>query len=152
MVGACMEGWMSMRLLLAAVGLLSAGTCAVAADLPGRVLVRQPIQATDPCGDPHVIGRIVERFAWADRHTFHTGVVIDTLANGRFSGHPYPEPGIIHRSYCTADAAMTDGTGRAVFYAIEYGQGFASIGNYVDFCVVGEDPWHVHDEACRTVR
>ena len=35
---------------------------------------------------------------------------------------------------------------------LEFGQGFATIGNYVDFCVVGLDPWHVHDEACRTVR
>jgi hypothetical protein len=152
MVGAMMEGRMSMRLTLAAIGSLLAANGAEAADLANRVLIRQPIQAANPCGDQNVLGGIVGRFAWADSRTWHSGVVIDRISNARPSGHAYPEPGIIRRAYCTADAAMTDGSGRAVFYAIEYGQGFASIGNYVDFCVVGSDPWHVHDEACRTVR
>ena len=51
-----------------------------------------------------------------------------------------------------ADATMTNGVPHTVFYAIEFGQGFASIGNYVNFCVLGLDPWHIYDEACRTVR
>ena len=51
-----------------------------------------------------------------------------------------------------ADAVMTNGDYRVVYYTIEHGVGFAGIGSSVDFCVLGLDPWHVHDGACRTVR
>lgn len=148
---------MSMRFILAAVAALASAP-AWAADLPDRIVIHEAIRAENPCGDAHVLSRIVERFAWADRHTWHRGLLIDTVANGRPSGHPFPEPGLIRRDYCMADAAMTDGSGRTIFYAIEYGQAFATIGawlgrgSYVDFCVLGLDPWRVHDEACRTVR
>ena len=47
---------------------------------------------------------------------------------------------------------MTNGDIRPVYYAVEHGAGFAGIGRYVDFCVLGLDPWHVHDGSCRTVR
>jgi hypothetical protein len=94
----------------------------------------------------------MERFAWAERNTWQRGFVMASLENGRLSGHPYAEPGMIHREYCMADAAMTDGSLRTVYYAIEFGVGFASIGNYVDFCVLGLDPWRVHDGGCRTVQ
>jgi hypothetical protein len=123
-----------------------------AADLPARVEITQPIAAADPCGDPHVLERIMERFAWAEAHAWRGDIVMASLGNGRQSGHPYAEPGIIKRDYCMADARMSDQKPFTVFFTIEYGQGFASIGNYVDFCVLGLDPWRVHDEACRTVR
>jgi hypothetical protein len=138
------------RLLWTAIVALGA-TAAQAADL-GPIEVRAPIQAENPCADADVLGRIVERFAWAERNTWHRGFVMASLGNARFSGHPYFEPGLIRRDYCMADSLMTDGSARTVYYAIEYGAGFASLGNYVDFCVLGLDPWHVHDEACRTVR
>jgi hypothetical protein len=127
-------------------------TSGEAADLPGPIAIRAPIQAENPCADANVLSRIAQRFAWAERHTWHRGFVIASLANGRESGHPFFEPGLIRRDYCVADSVMTNGSTHSVFYAIEYDVGFASIGNYVDFCVLGLDPWHIHDEACRTVR
>lgn len=130
---------------------VSAGT-AGAADLPGTIVIRQPIQVENPCADAHVHGRIVERFAWAERNTWHRGVVMASLQNSRPGDHPFFEPGLIKRNYCVADGYLSDGSVRPVYYAIEYGVGFASLGNYVDFCVLGLDPWHVYDEACRTVR
>ena len=141
-----------LRLVVVALVAIATAAAASAADLPGTIVIRQPIQAENPCADDHVLGRIVERFAWAERHTWHRGFVIDSLANPRRGDHPYFEPGLIKRDYCVADGFMTDGSVRPVYYAIEYGVGFASLGNYVDFCVLGLDPWHVHDEACRTVR
>jgi hypothetical protein len=141
-----------LRRVLAALAAIATAGAATAADLPGRIVIRQPIQAENPCADAHVLGRIAERFAWAEENTWHRGFVMASLSNPRPGDHPYFEPGLIKRNYCVADAAMTDGTTRTVFYAIEYGVGFASLGNYVDFCVLGLDPWHVHDEACRTVR
>ena len=47
---------------------------------------------------------------------------------------------------------MTNGSFYPVYYTIEHGLGFAGIGRYVDFCVPGLDPWHVHDGDCRTVQ
>jgi hypothetical protein len=141
-----------MRRLLWAFVLALGSTPVQAADLPGPIAIRAPIQAENPCADANVLGRIAERFAWAERNTWHRGFVMASLANGRYSGHPFFEPGLIRRDYCVADSLMTDGSSRTVYYAIEYGVGFASIGHYVDFCVLGLDPWHVHDEACRTVR
>lgn len=139
------------RLVPAALGAILAGT-AQAADLPEPIRIDGPIQVEEPCADPFVLARIKGRFAWAEKNTWHRGFDMATLAKARFSDHPFFEPGIIERKYCQAEARMTNDTTHTVYYAIEIGQGFASIGNYVDFCVLGLDPWHVHDEACRTVR
>jgi hypothetical protein len=141
-----------MRRLLCSLALALGCTSGEAADLPGPIAIRAPIQAENPCGDANVLTRIAQRFAWAERNTWHRGFIMASLANGRESGHPYFEPGLIRRDYCVADSVMTNGSAHSVFYAIEYDVGFASIGNYVDFCVLGLDPWHIHDEACRTVR
>ena len=151
MFGGVMEVRMLRRVLAALAALLAAGA-AQAADLPGTIVIQRPIQVDNPCADPHVLSRIVDRFAWAERNTWHRGLVMTSLENARPGDHPYFEPGLVKRDYCAADGFMSDGSVRPVYYAIEYGVGFASIGNYVDFCVLGLDPWHVHDEACRTVR
>ena len=104
------------------------------------------------CADPRVLNFIKRRFAWAEQYTWHRGFDIATIGNGRPSNHRFAEPGLVKRDFCTADAVMTDGRAHPVFYAIEHGLGFASIGMNVDFCVSGLDPWHVHDGDCRTVR
>jgi hypothetical protein len=140
-----------LRLVAPALGALFAGT-AQAADLPEPIRIDRPIQVEEPCADPFVLARIKGRFGWAEKHTWHRGFDMASLGKARFSDHPYFEPGIIERKYCQAEARMTDDTTRTVYFAIEIGQGFASVGNYVDFCVLGLDPWHVHDEACRAVR
>lgn len=123
-----------------------------AADLPETIVMNTPIARDEPCADVHVLGKIQERFDWAETRTWRRGLFMNALVNPRSSNHPYDEPGLIRREYCVADSAMSDGTTRSTYYAIEFGQGFASIGNYVDFCVLGLDPWHVHDEGCRKVR
>ena len=140
---------MLIRTMLAFAAILMSATFAPAAD----VTVAPPVAvAHNVCADTDVLDRIIDRFAWAERNTWRRGFIIEALHNPRPSGHPYAEPGIIERSYCMADSVMTDGQFRTVYYAIEYGVGFASIGDYVDFCVLGLDPWHVHDGSCRTVR
>ena len=143
---------MRVRRVVAAIGLVFAAGSAQAADLPGPILIETPIAADEPCADTEVLERIADRFALAERKTWHRGFVMASIGNGRDSGHPYFEPGIIRRDYCRADSVMTNGRSHAVYFTIEYGAGFASIGNYVDFCVLGLDPWHIYDEACRTVR
>ena len=140
---------MTIRLMLAAAAVLAAAVPATAADVG---LVPPAVAIHNECANTSVLDRIIDRFAWAERNTWRRGFIIEALHNPRPSGHPYAAPGIIERSYCMADSVMTDGQFRTVYYAIEYGVGFASIGDYVDFCVLGLDPWHVHDGSCRTVR
>ena len=108
--------------------------------------------AIGPCGDSGVLGSIRSSFAWAERNAWHNGFTIAALANPRPSLHRYAEPGYVKRDYCLVDTTMTNGSTTVVYYAIEHGLGFAGVGRAVDFCVLGLDPWHVHDGACRTVR
>ena len=138
---------------LLALFVVCAGSPGVrAADLPAPFQVRPPVAADNPCGDTRVLTGITKRFAWAEQTTWHRGFVMAALHNARPSDHRYYEPGLILRRYCQADSAMSNGLRRQVYYVIEVGQGFASVGNTVDFCVLGLDPWHIYDEACRTVR
>jgi hypothetical protein len=145
-----MEVPMRLHLTVAALAACMTAGAAQAADVAGPIPV-QPEAAT-ACANPNVLGRIMERFAWAERNTWHRGFVMVSIEDPRPSGHPFTEPGLIKRDYCMGESVLTNGQTHAVYYAIEYGVGFASIGNYVDFCVLGLDPWRVHDGACRTVQ
>ena len=53
----------------------------------------------------------------------------------------------IGRTYCGATVILSDGDGRDIWYLIEEGQGYASIGNNVEFCVSGFDRWYVYNGA-----
>jgi hypothetical protein len=124
---------------------------AAAADFTPTV-VSAPGALPSACDDSGALNRIVNRFGWAERTQWHRGFEIQTIDNPRPSGHPFAEPGLVVRDYCVADSVMTNGSFYPVYYTIEHGLGFAGIGRYVDFCVPGLDPWHVHDGDCRTVR
>lgn len=58
----------------------------------------------------------------------------------------------IARRYCGATVELSDGRDRPVWYLIEYGMGFASLGDNVEFCVAGFDRWHVYNGRCRTLQ
>ncbi len=143
---------MSVRSALCILAAATVSASAQAADLPSRTVIKEPIQKDAPCADLRLLRSIADRFAWAEKNTWHRGFLMASIQNGRLGEHGYFEPGLIHREYCRADAVMTNGRTHPVYYTIEFGQGFASIGNYVDFCVLDLDPWRIHDEACRTVR
>jgi hypothetical protein len=127
--------------------LFFAGVCpAAAADTP----ISPPVATS--CADPWVLGRIMERFAWAERHNWHRGFVMASIENPRPGAHPFAEPGIIARDYCLAETVLTNGEIRSLLYTVEYGMGFASVGRGVLFCVAGLDPWGVYGGACRPLR
>jgi opacity protein-like surface antigen len=135
---------------LAALALLGFSP-ASAADLAQPAAI--PYAAVDTvCGGPGVLGTIQHRFAYGARNTGLGSLAINSIADPRPSGHPYSEPGYVKRDYCMANAVLSDGSTRLVYYTIEHGLGFAGIGRSVDFCVAGLDPWHIHDGDCRTVR
>jgi hypothetical protein len=104
------------------------------------------------CESERVLSDIVRRFGWAERRTWHRGFEIDEIISPRLRYQVTRGPTSIWHDHCTARAVMTDGTTRKIYYTVERGMGFASIGNYVRFCIVGLDPWRVYGAYCSTVR
>ena len=108
-------------------------------------------QTFPDCADPKVSARIVDRFNWADAHTFYRGVAI-TAIEGQYERTveafgPHP----IYRRYCRAQAWLSNQRKQTVYYMIERGMGLAGIGYKVEFCLPGYDPWHVYDGYCRVL-
>lgn len=130
-------------------------TAAEAADLrvgaPAATRPAPTVDAAD-CDDEATLARIVERFAWAEANTWHRGYVIERIEAPRLRYRNENGPSMIRHRHCEARAVMTDGSARPVYYTVEERMGLASIGRGVTFCVLGLDPWHVYDSACRTLR
>ena len=117
--------------------------------LPPGINRREPVL----CANKRVLRQIVDRFAWAENETWHRGFVIARIENpGLRYDVPPEDVGMIPHRHCQARAIMTDGEAYTVYYTTEEETGFASVGDGVDFCVLGLDPWRVHDGFCRTVR
>ena len=138
-----------LRLTALALGLTLAAS-AQAADPAGALVA--PRQADAFCADPDVLSAIMSRFNWAERNTFKRGFELGALANPRPNPDPVLNVGVIPKRYCLADATMTNGRRSTAYYVVLLGQGFATIGDGLDFCILGLDPWRVHDAHCRTVR
>ena len=139
-----------MRLLLFTLSLfvIIAVAPAHAAD-PGSGYARADIRA---CADARMLARISQRFAWAERNTWQRGYEIAAIERPRLRYTVFKGPSMIRHRHCRATAVMTNGARRALFYTVSAGMGFASIGQGVDFCLAGLDPWRVHGAACRSLR
>jgi len=106
------------------------------------------------CSQNWVLSKITHRFAYQVRHVPHLPLVaITDFHNIQLNRYlPAEENWPIGRTYCRATAILSDGEARPIWYLIEEGQGFASIGNNVEFCVSGFDRWYVYNGACRVLR
>ncbi|QPC87340.1 hypothetical protein GA830_11755 [Mesorhizobium sp. NBSH29] len=140
-------------LFVAAIGLthaLSPVATAQAADL--AVGTYQEDQGI--CGEPKVLRLISKRFDYQVRHVPHLPNVGITEFY-RIYQHQYlpaRDEWPIGRRYCGATVSLSDGQHREIWYLIEEGQGFASIGDNVEFCVSGFDQWLVYNGRCRILR
>ncbi|UDL91430.1 hypothetical protein LGH82_09365 [Mesorhizobium sp. PAMC28654] len=106
------------------------------------------------CGQPWVLSKISSRFSYQVKHVPHLPDVQITDFH-RIHQHRYlpaSETWPIGRRYCGATVNLSDGRARAIWYLIEEGQGFASIGDNVEFCVSGFDRWMVYNGSCRVLR
>lgn len=106
------------------------------------------------CAESWVLKKITTRF----RHQV-TNVPnlpnVDIVDFQRIHEHRYlpaSENRMIGRRYCGATVALSDGGNREIWYLIEEGMGFASIGDNVEFCVSGFDRWKVYNGRCRVLR
>lgn len=146
-----------MRRLVAAAVLAVLAAPAVAADMPGRtppaaVAEDGFFSGIPACDNPAVLDRIVERQTYAERETWHDGVVIQAIADvrQRYAGIRFMSA-IPHR-YCEARALLGPRTSDRLYYVIWQRQGFASIGWGLDFCMPRHDPYRVYDADCRVLR
>lgn len=106
------------------------------------------------CGQAWVLNKISSRFSYQVHHVPHLPDVSITDFQ-RIHQHRYlpaSEEWPIGRRYCGATVSLSDGRARTIWYLIEEGQGFASIGNNVEFCVSGFDRWMVYNGRCRVLR
>lgn len=139
----------------ALAALVAAGTAftgsgkAAAADL-----ARTYFEYSGICSQSWVLRAITHRF----RHQVTHVPNLPNVAIADFYGiHerrylPSDEDHPIGRTYCGATVALSDGYNRDIWYLIEEGQGFAGVGDNVEFCVAGFDRWYVYNGACRVLR
>lgn len=144
--------------LLATIAVSAAATTplstAQAADMLGTY-PEASYGADDPiCGHSSVRSTIANRFRHQVTHVPHLpNVDIVSFHDARVTRYePSTPDSPIERRYCSASVSLSDGYTRQVWYVIEYGQGFASIGDNVEFCVSGFDRWNVYNSKCSTLR
>ena len=135
--------------IVAAGTVFTGGSKAIAADL-----ARTYIEDSGMCSQSWVLRAITHRF----RHQVTHVPNLPNVAIADFYGiHerrylPSDEDHPIGRTYCGATVALSDGHNRDIWYLIEEGQGFAGVGDNVEFCVAGFDRWYVYNGACRVLR
>ncbi len=104
------------------------------------------------CTSPAVLDTVRGKFAAADAGMIRAGVsiaAVDRIAQ-EYAGQNDPSP--IARRYCVARAALSDGKITTLYYLVEQQAGFVGVTWNVDVCLLGYEPWRVHDGRCHTVR
>jgi hypothetical protein len=106
------------------------------------------------CDDAHVLARITSKFRTQARQVHHDKTLAvdgyDNVHQHRYQEKSEFRP--IARRYCGATVSLNDGRRRTIWYLIERGVGFASVGDNVEFCISGFDRWNVYNNACRVLR
>ncbi len=106
------------------------------------------------CDDDVVLRKIEKRFRHQIKHVPELPEVeigeISRIHQHRY--YPASESSPIARRYCHGTARLSDGRSRKIWYLIEDGQGFAGVGDNVEFCVSGFDRWNVYNSYCRILR
>lgn len=159
--GALPEGTMTVKRAVALAGcLFTAGLFAApatAADYGDYTEVR-PAYASSAqasvCADPGVLGFITRRFEYKAANYIRQNLSIYEIRRTQLTQFE-PFNGYIssvQRQYCVADATLTDGSQRPLFYLIERPWGFAGVGRSIEFCIPGLDPWYVYGDDCASLR
>ncbi|MCK4204677.1 phage portal protein [Brucella pituitosa] len=106
------------------------------------------------CSQQGVLRSVVADFGYQVRNVPNLPQVgISAMSDVRLTRYePKNNPAQIERTYCKATAVLSDGQHRSVWYMVEEGQGFAGVGQNVEFCVDGFDRWFVYDASCRVLR
>src|SRR3954471_6886355 len=118
----------------------------------GPALFGGVIHPLPECGEPGVLGRVAEKFAYQDAHIIHSGLAIvafDSIRQTRLKDGP----SLTDVRFCVGRAALTNGRTSEVVFIIEGPmKGKYSIGYAVESCLPGFDPFRVYDGNCRSIR
>lgn len=109
-------------------------------------------ESVPACTDPSILGNIRSKVDTADAGVLKAGLslgAIDRITQTH-SGQDDPSP--YARRYCEARATLSNGRQTTLYYLLEQEAGFASVTWNVEFCLLGYEPWYVHDGRCHTVR
>lgn len=134
--------------------LLLAVAAGGAAPAAAADLVAVSVDDPGACANARVLDRITHRFRYQVTHVPHLPQVdiVDFYRIRENRYLPQREDRPIERRYCYAQAALSSGHTRDIWYLIERPMGFAGIGSNVEFCVSGFDRWHVYGGRCRVLR
>jgi hypothetical protein len=106
------------------------------------------------CDEPKVLNRITSKFRTQAREVHHDKTLAiesyDDVHQHRYLDEREFRP--IARRYCGAVVNLNDGRRRTIWYLVERGVGFASVGDNVEFCISGFDRWNVYNNGCRVLR
>lgn len=136
-------------------GLLA--TAASAADYGTYVEPRPAYAAARPagaCTDPGVLRFITSRFEYKAANYIRQDLSIYEIRRMQLTGfEPFNQYiSSVQREYCLAEATLTDGSHRPLFYLIERPWGFAGVGRSIEFCIPGLDPWYVYGAHCASLQ
>lgn len=126
-------------------------------------IVTSPVIAADmtygeapsnDCSDARVLNRIVSRFQIQAREVHKRPELAIAEVRSTYETRFLPQEtnASFARRYCKGQAYMSDGQSRSIWYLLEYGAGFASLGNNVEFCISGLDRWNVYGAQCNVLR
>lgn len=140
--------------LLASVATLASAMAPAASanSLFGDYPQFRPFNLFPGCEEPSVISRIFDKQKYGERHAYHHGEELtrmDTISEELVEAFG---PAPVVRRFCFANAWMSTGQKRKMYYMIEKGMGLAGTGYKVEFCIMGLDTWGVYDGNCRVLR
>ncbi len=140
----------SRRAAFAAVLLsLCAGNAWATPPFPAEVRTIPYSGNLPPCDDGWALQEITSRFNYSRYWYSYQRLELNQFETVREIGYRTNGPEFIPRRYCVARAMFSDGRQREVKYNLIERGGFVGIGTGVEWCVVGEDPFHVFSPACR---
>lgn len=104
------------------------------------------------CDEPHVVSKVVDKFAYYDAHVIHSGLAIAQIDGIRETELDVAGPSLIPRRYCRGTAWLSNGERSQVVYLIEFQTGLASITWNVQSCLPQFDPYRVYDSWCLSIK
>jgi hypothetical protein len=102
-----------------------------------------------PCEDSWTLQEIARAFNYSRYWYSNERLELSQFETVKEIGFRTTGREFIPRRYCVARALFSDGRKREVKYNLIERGGFVGLGNGLEWCVVGEDPFHVFSPACR---
>lgn len=105
-----------------------------------------------PAACETLLDTITLRFAQKERRFWNSNLEIVRFLNVHETAlRPWRYEGIPRR-FCTGRAVISDGKTRVIHFSVIEDGGFASIGDGVEFCIIGLDRNWAFNPACRAAR